>query len=186
MSKIIGTEEKDGILIISTEGYLNKDLALAVMEEASKYIDNGTTNILINLSKSNIVNSIGASIIIELIEKLQEVNGSLSFCELPSIIEKTFKIINAITPPAAAIGTTNNTINGSLKDFIKIVKSIKITNIEITTFCCILFHVLSNSLAAPDILTKVPLGNFLLIGFIKLLFKILIDSSNEIFSFGLN
>ena len=59
MSKIIGTEEKDGILIISTEGYLNKDLALAVMEEASKYIDNGTTNILINLSKSNIVNSIG-------------------------------------------------------------------------------------------------------------------------------
>ena len=53
MSKIIGTEEKDGILIISTEGYLNKDLALAVMEEASKYIDNGTTNILINLRKSN-------------------------------------------------------------------------------------------------------------------------------------
>ena len=30
---------------------------------------------------------------IELIEKLQEVNGSLSFCELPSIIEKTFKIM---------------------------------------------------------------------------------------------
>jgi anti-anti-sigma factor len=93
MSKIIGTEEKGGVVIISTEGYLNKDLAIAVMEEATKYIDNGTTNILINLSKSNIVNSIGASIIIELIEKLQEVNGSLSFCELPSIIEKTFKIM---------------------------------------------------------------------------------------------
>ena len=56
MSKIIGTEEKGGVVIISTEGYLNKDLAIAVMEEATKYIDNGTTNILINLSKSNIVN----------------------------------------------------------------------------------------------------------------------------------
>ena len=53
MSKIIGTEEKGGVVIISTEGYLNKDLALAVMEEASKHIDNGTINILINLSKSN-------------------------------------------------------------------------------------------------------------------------------------
>ena len=58
MSKIIGTEEKGGVVIISTEGYLNKDLALAVMEEASKHIDNGTINILINLSNSNIVNSI--------------------------------------------------------------------------------------------------------------------------------
>ena len=41
MSKIIGTEEKGGVIIISTEGYLNKDLAIAVMEEATKYIDNG-------------------------------------------------------------------------------------------------------------------------------------------------
>ena len=36
---------------------------------------------------------IGAAIIIELIEKLQDVDGSLSFCELPTIIEKTFKIM---------------------------------------------------------------------------------------------
>ena len=93
MSKIIGTEEKGGVVIISTEGYLNKDLALAVMEEASKHIDNGTINILINLSKSNIVNSIGASIIIELIESLQEVDGDLAFCELAPIIEKTFNIM---------------------------------------------------------------------------------------------
>ena len=93
MSKIIGTEEKGGVVIISTEGYLNKDLALAVMEEASKHIDNGTINILINLSKSNIVNSIGASIIIEVIESLQEVDGDLAFCELAPIIEKTFNIM---------------------------------------------------------------------------------------------
>ena len=48
MSKIIDTEEKGGVVIISTEGYLNKDLALAVMEEASKHIDNGTINISVS------------------------------------------------------------------------------------------------------------------------------------------
>ncbi len=91
MSKIIGTEHNGDVLVISTEGYLNKDLAEEVMEEASKHIENGTKKVLLNLSKSNIVNSIGASIIIELIEKLQEVDGVLSFCELPSIIEKNIQ-----------------------------------------------------------------------------------------------
>jgi anti-anti-sigma factor len=93
MSKIKGIEEINSILIISTEGYLNKDLASDIFEESNKFIEDGTKNILIDLSNSNIVNSIGASIIIELIEKLQEVNGSLAFCSLPSIIEKTFKIM---------------------------------------------------------------------------------------------
>tara|TARA_B100000886_G_C20356560_1_gene463270 strand:+ start:205 stop:546 length:342 start_codon:yes stop_codon:yes gene_type:complete len=93
MSKIINIEEKNSVLIISTEGYLNKDLATIVYDESLKYIGKGTRRILINLSDSNIVNSIGASIIIELIEKLQEVDGSLSFCSLPTIIEKTFTIM---------------------------------------------------------------------------------------------
>ena len=93
MSKIINIEERNSVLIISTEGYLNKDLATIVYDESLKYIGKGTRRILINLSDSNIVNSIGASIIIELIEKLQEVDGSLSFCSLPTIIEKTFTIM---------------------------------------------------------------------------------------------
>ena len=92
MSKIISIEERNSVLVISTEGYLNKDLAINVFDESIKYIDNGTRTVLINLSNSNIVNSIGASIIIELIEKLQEVDGSLSFCSLPTIIEKTLQL----------------------------------------------------------------------------------------------
>ena len=93
MSKIIKIEENNSVLIISTEGYLNKDLATSIFDESSKYIDNGTRSVLINLSNSNIVNSIGASIIIELIEKLQDVDGKLGFCNLVPIVEKTFKIM---------------------------------------------------------------------------------------------
>ena len=93
MSKILNTEESNGLVIISTQGYLNKDLGEEIQSIANDYIEKGTTKFLINLSQSNIVNSIGASIMIELIEILQENDGDLSFCELAPIIEKTFNIM---------------------------------------------------------------------------------------------
>tara|TARA_B100001996_G_scaffold269955_1_gene211155 strand:- start:169 stop:510 length:342 start_codon:yes stop_codon:yes gene_type:complete len=93
MSKILNVDKSNGLVVISTEGYLNKDLGEEIQNIAVEYIDNGSNNFLLNLSQSNIVNSIGASIIIELIEKLQEVDGKLSFCELAPIIEKTFNIM---------------------------------------------------------------------------------------------
>tara|TARA_B100000963_G_scaffold295177_1_gene266015 strand:+ start:880 stop:1221 length:342 start_codon:yes stop_codon:yes gene_type:complete len=93
MSKILNTEESNGLVIISTQGYLNKDLGEEIQSLANNYIDKGNTKFLINLSQSNIVNSIGASIMIELIETLQEIDGDLSFCELAPIIEKTFNIM---------------------------------------------------------------------------------------------
>tara|TARA_B100000401_G_C52186006_1_gene430062 strand:+ start:110 stop:451 length:342 start_codon:yes stop_codon:yes gene_type:complete len=93
MSKILNTEESNGLVIISTQGYLNKDLGEEIQSVANDFIEKGTTKFLINLSQSNIVNSIGASIMIELIETLQEIDGNLSFCELAPIIEKTFNIM---------------------------------------------------------------------------------------------
>lgn len=93
MSKVINTEVSDGIVIIGTEGYLNKDLGENIQEIALEHIEGGKNKIVINLKQSNIVNSIGASIIIELIEKLQEVDGEMVFCNLAPIIEKTFKIM---------------------------------------------------------------------------------------------
>ena len=39
MSKIISIEEKNSVLVISTEGYLNKDLATSVFDESLKYIE---------------------------------------------------------------------------------------------------------------------------------------------------
>ena len=47
---------------------------------------------LLDLENSKVVNSIGVSILIEIIEKLQEVDGRLAYCNLASIVEKTFNI----------------------------------------------------------------------------------------------
>ena len=55
-------------------------------------IDSGTKKILINLENSKVVNSIGVSILIEIIEKLQEVGGELGYYNLAPIV-KTFNIM---------------------------------------------------------------------------------------------
>jgi len=86
MNKVTQIEVVGDVLIIATEGYLNKDLGEDIQNAAQEHIDNGIKKVLINLERSNIVNSIGASILIELIEELQ-------VCNLAKIIEKTFKIM---------------------------------------------------------------------------------------------
>lgn len=93
MSKIIDVKTIEKVVVISTEGYFNKDLGEAVQEVVNEHIDKGNVHYLLNLKNSNIVNSIGASIVIEIIETLQTKNGSLNFCNLAPIIEKTFKIM---------------------------------------------------------------------------------------------
>ena len=93
MSKIIDKNIKNGVVVVSTEGYFNKDLAEALKEITDQEIKEGHKSFLINLDQSKIVNSIGASILIEIIEELQTVDGSLNFCNLAPIIAKTFKIM---------------------------------------------------------------------------------------------
>mgnify|MGYP001189914333 FL=1 len=93
MNSVTNVEQKDNVLIITTEGYLNKDLGEEIQRAAQEHMKKGANKVLINLERSNIVNSIGASILIELIEELQEVDGVLAFCNLATIIEKTFKIM---------------------------------------------------------------------------------------------
>jgi len=49
--------------------------------------------ILLNLANTKVVNSIGVSILIEIIEKLQETDGKLGYYNLAPIVDKTFKIM---------------------------------------------------------------------------------------------
>ncbi len=61
-----------------------------IAEACYENIDSGTKNILLDLENSKVVNSIGVSILIEIIEKLQEVDGQLGYYNLAPIVEKTW------------------------------------------------------------------------------------------------
>ncbi len=84
---------EDDHLVVTTSGYINHHGGEKIAEECFKYIDEGTTKVILDLKDSKVVNSIGISVLIEVIEKLNDVKGTLTFINLEPPIEKTFTIM---------------------------------------------------------------------------------------------
>src|SRR5215207_11216020 len=89
----VTVERRDGMAVIYTEGYINNQGGEEIARVAYKLIDDGFKVLLLNLAGTKIVNSIGISILIEIIEKMIEIDGKLGFCCLTPTIEKTFHIM---------------------------------------------------------------------------------------------
>ena len=66
---------------------------------------------LLNLENSKVVNSIGVSILIEIIEKLQDVDGQLGYYNLAPIVEKTFNIMG-LTKYSTVYGSESDALEG--------------------------------------------------------------------------
>jgi len=86
------TKENE-IIIIKTSGYLNNVGGEKISEACYSEIENGSKFFLLDLENSKVVNSIGVSILIEIIEKLQEIDGRLGYFNLAPIVSKTFNIM---------------------------------------------------------------------------------------------
>ena len=86
-------DKREGFAVLYTEGYINNQGGEEIAREAYSHLDQGVRALVLNLEKTRIVNSIGISILIEVIEKMLEVNGKLGFCNLTPTIEKTFHIM---------------------------------------------------------------------------------------------
>lgn len=79
--------------VIYTDGYVNNLGGEKIGETARSLMDEGVKKFVINMEKSTVVNSIGVSILIELIERIQEAEGKIFFCNLTKVIAKTFTIM---------------------------------------------------------------------------------------------
>ena len=86
-------ERREGLAVIYTEGYINNQGGEEIALAASRLMEEGYRNLLLNLEGSRIVNSIGISILIEVLEKMLELDGQLAFCCLTNTIQKTFHIM---------------------------------------------------------------------------------------------
>jgi anti-anti-sigma factor len=91
--KLTIDEERGNLAVIRTDGYINNQGGEEIARVAYELIDKGHKNLLLDLSGTKIVNSIGISILIEIIEKMLEIEGKLAFCNLTPTIEKTFHIM---------------------------------------------------------------------------------------------
>ncbi len=84
---------KNDVLVITTEGYINNAGGEKISQEFDPHFQNGVTKLLIDMEGSKVVNSIGISFLIEIIEKLNEKKGILYFSNLDPSVEKTFTIM---------------------------------------------------------------------------------------------
>ena len=86
-------DKRDGVAVVYTDGYINNQGGEEIARVAYGLLDEGYRSLLLNLAGTKIVNSIGISILIEIIEKMIEVEGKLAFCNLTPTINKTFHIM---------------------------------------------------------------------------------------------
>ena len=89
----IKVREEDDITILETSGYLNNFGGDRVASICKQSISEGKRKLLINMENTKMVNSIGVSILIEIIEDLQGVNGKIAYYNVAPIVEKTFNIM---------------------------------------------------------------------------------------------
>jgi len=106
------TELKKDILVMNTSGYVNNEGGEQIAREFDKHFEKGIKKVIINLEKSKVVNSIGISFLIEIIEKLNESNGKLIFTNLESAIEKTLTIMGLFN-----FAEKKDTVENAMKAF---------------------------------------------------------------------
>jgi anti-anti-sigma factor len=89
----VAVDRRPGGAVLYTKGYINNIGGEEIANRAYELMDGGIRVLLLNLRETKIVNSIGISILIEIIEKMMDKGGKIAFCSLTPVIHKTFQIM---------------------------------------------------------------------------------------------
>ena len=88
----IQTREEGDTLVVCVGGYLNNLLGEEVEKVVRARLDDGGRRILLNFQGTRLVNSIGISFVIGIVEKVMEREGRMAFCELSRINGELFRV----------------------------------------------------------------------------------------------
>ncbi len=86
-------DQQGTLAVLEVAGYINNEGGEVIAKEARKLLDAGRRTLLLDLRSTRIINSIGISLLLEVLEHTLEVNGLLAFCSLTPSIAKTFQIM---------------------------------------------------------------------------------------------
>ncbi|MEW6752231.1 MAG: STAS domain-containing protein [Candidatus Latescibacterota bacterium] len=85
-----------GTAVLTVGGYLNNVGGEQIADTCHEQIDGGVKDFVLNLSACQIANSMGISCLIEAIEKVRALEGSLAFCQVAPTLAKTFRIMGLL------------------------------------------------------------------------------------------
>jgi anti-anti-sigma factor len=89
----VAVDRRPNGAVLYTRGYINNVGGEEIANRAYELMNDNVRVLLLNLKETKIVNSIGISILIEIIEKMIEQGGRIGFCCLTPVIHKTFQIM---------------------------------------------------------------------------------------------
>lgn len=84
---------EDGIAVIEAAGYINNEGGQRLADLALEKFRSGSSTLLFDLGGTRIINSIGVSILLEVLEEVLDRGGRMAFCALSPTISKTFEIM---------------------------------------------------------------------------------------------
>lgn len=96
--------------MVYINGYLNSLMGEEVERVVQEVLDGGGRKVLLNFEGTRLINSIGISIIIGVVEKIMERSGLLAFCCLSRINRELFQMtgvarhVRVFDPEEEALG----------------------------------------------------------------------------------
>ncbi len=92
-SFVFTTNTGAGRALIRTRGYLSRSAGEQLEREIVRLLGEGERRFIINLRDTDLINSVGISILIGVIERVREQGGELAFSELTPVNEEIFRIM---------------------------------------------------------------------------------------------
>jgi len=79
--------------IIYPKGYLNNLSGESLVIECGIYIGKGITKIVVNFGETNLINSIGISLLLQIIEDLRNIKGTICCTNMSKFLKDTFEML---------------------------------------------------------------------------------------------
>jgi anti-anti-sigma factor len=85
-------EAGEGTSVVYVNGYLNSLLGEEVERVVHEILEAGRPRVVLNFEGTKLINSIGISFIIGIVERMMERNASMAFCSLNRINQDIFQM----------------------------------------------------------------------------------------------
>ena len=82
--------------VIYPKGYLNSLSGESLVNECGIYIGKGITKIVVNFSETGLINSIGISLLLQIIEDLRNIEGTICCTNMSKFLQDTFEMLGLI------------------------------------------------------------------------------------------
>lgn len=89
----INTAHRDGIAIITLEGYVDAHTAPQFENAVQAELDAGRVRIVVDCSQLTYISSAGLGVFMSFVEEVRELDGDIKICGLVPKVRQTFEIL---------------------------------------------------------------------------------------------